>query len=692
VKEQRQKATDGLDADPMREMRERYERAVEADKTNRDLALEDLRFINIPGAQWDEKQRKARRGRPCYEFPILRSHTRQVANDQKKSRPAIKVRALKDATAKDAELRQGIIRNIESTSNADWAYDYAFDLLLAGGFGAWMVEARYSDDDGWDQDLAVEMIPDPLGCVWMDPDAKKPDSSDAKFAFVEESISEEEFKARYPNAKQVDFETLGRQYGEWFTKDHIRIAQYWRLVPVKKTLLLLSNGKTVDKAEVEAVLDEMAGQGITVVRERVCHSHKVMCSVVSGAEELEPETETVFHRIPIVTVYANRYWIDGKWVWCGMVRHSRDTQKLINYNVTTGQEVLAKQHKAVPLVTPKMLEGSGIKELWDSSSAADVPYLPYTPDPAMPQGPTYLIPPPIHAAFASYAQMAIDLLKATDGIFDASVGARTNETSGRAIMARQQEGDTATFDYQDALVKGKQSTGELLDRALDKVYDTPRQVRIIGKDGGEDFVKLYDEVPDEQSGQMVKVNDLSKGKYDVTVSVGASYDTQRMEFVETLTQLGQGNPAIAASLADLMVESMDFPKADEAAERLKLMLPPPIQQALAQKDQSPAVMQLQGQLQQVQQMAEQHIAELNQRLQQAEAKASSKVADELKAAIAQEQLRIDWFKAETDRLAMFQQAAHNNAQLDQAAQAQTFDQITQAQQSAAEADATEGGQ
>jgi hypothetical protein len=184
----------------------------------------------------------------------------------------------------------------------------------------------------------------------------------------------------------------------------------------------------------------------------------------------------------------------------------------------------------------------------------------------------------------------------------------------------------------------------------------------------------------------------------VTVSVGASYDTQRMEFVDALTQLGQGNPAIAAGVPDLIVGSMDFPKAEEAAERLKLLLPPPIQQAMAQKDQSPAVMQLQQQMQQMQQMAEEHIAGLQQEMQQATAKAQSKddaILRERNAAaqialdrfVAEQQAAREWFDAETKRLALFQKGAHKEADLEAQAQAQTQEQINADREAASGAQA-----
>ena len=663
--DRRKAAKDGGKPDAMKEMRERYDRAVEADQDNRDLAVEDLRFVTVPGNQWDDTQRKARKGRPCYEFPILRSHWRQVVNDQKKARPGIKIRPVEDGDVKGAELRQGLIRNIESVSNAERAYDSAFETLSATGMGAWRVSTRYSTDDAWDQDIVIDPIPDPLSSVWGDPDSKRPDGRDRQYLFVEETISRKEFERRFPDADLVSFESA-KDYGQWFGEDTVRIAEYWRLEPVTKTLVLLSDGRSVDRADLDdATLAQLQVEGITVQRERTVKTTKVVSSIVSGAEELDGPYESVFDRIPIVIIHANRHFIEGKWVWCGMVRFSRDPQKLLNYNFTTGQEVLAKQHKATPIVTPKMLEGAGVKALWDKSNTIDVPYLPISPDPQMPGGPSYLTPPPVHAAFAQFGQLAIDMLKASDGIFDASVGARSNETSGKAILARQQEGDTATFDYQDALGFGIQYTGEIILSALPKVYDTPRVVRVLGKDGAEDQVQLYQEGPNGE-----RLNDLSAGKYDVTVSTGPSYDTQRMEFVDALVQLSQGNPLIGQAVPDLIVGSMDFPKADEAAERLRLLLPPPVQQAMAQKDQSPAVVQLQGQLQQMQQVAQQQLGELQQRLQQAEAKASSKVADELKQQIAAEQLRIDWYEAETARLAVLQKdmAATRQVNLDAAAQ------------------------
>jgi hypothetical protein len=623
VKEPRKAAKEGGDSDPMKEMREQYDRATEMERPNRILGLDDLRFVAVPGNQWDDSAKKARKNRPCYEFPILRSHWRQVVNDQKKARPAIKVRGLRDATAEGAELRQGLIRNIESTCNAAYAYDSAFEMLVAAGMMAWRVRTKYSEDDGWEQDFVIEGIKDALNSVWM--------TEDGKHGFIEESIPRDEFKARWPDAEAVDFDSnTAAMYGDWFGQEDIRIAEWWRKVPVTKTICLLSDGRSMDGEDYAPIADELEAQGVTCVKQRKVQSHKVVSSIVSGKEELEGPFESVFHDIPIILKYANRHYIDGKWHWMGMVRPSRDPQKLLNYNFTAGQEALAKQHKSTPIVTPKMLEGKGVKAMWDNSNAADTPYLPITPDPQMPGGPVYLTAPPIHQGFTAMGQMSIDMLKASDGIYDASVGARSNETSGRAINARREEGDTATFDYQDKLAEGIQQTGELIGRALPAVYDTPRAVRILGKDGGEDWKQLYEEVVDQQTGQTKVINDLSAGKYDYTVTTGPSYDTQRMEFVDMLVQLSQGNPLVQQAVPDLIVGAMDFPKADEAAERLKLFLPPQVQQALSEgKDMPPEVQQAMNQVQQMGQQLQEQQAMLAEEAQK----------------VAQEKAQVDGAKA-----------------------------------------------
>lgn len=651
-------AKEGGDSLDIKSVREHYDLCVEAERDLREEAIADVRFVNVPGAQWEEAQKKKRGKRPCYEFNLLRQHCRQVTGDQRQARPSIKVRAVEDDDAEGAELRQGLIRNIEGQSNADRAYDSGFQWAAEGGFGAWRVTTEYSADDAWEQDIRIKEVRDPFA-VWFDPASVEYDRRDARFAFYEQRFPTEQFKTEHPDAQCVDFDSA-HEYGDWFGKDTVRVAEYWVKKPVTRTLCLLSDGRSVDKKEVEPVLDELAAEGVTVVREREVKTHKVCMYLVSGAEVLSGPHEWPGKFIPLVPVYGDLLHIEGRDVYSGIVRHAKDAARLNNYHMTTAMETVAKLPKAPYLVTPKMLEGQGVQSMWQKAATEDPLFLPYTPDPAAPNGRPVREPQPeFPVAMVQLAQVCNDLLKGVTGIHDASLGARSNETSGKAIIARQREGDTATYSYQDNLARSMRYTGEILLDLIPKVYDTERVVRILGVDGGEKYVKVNQEVIDNQTGQPFKVNDLSAGKYDVTVTVGPSFSTQRAEFQELMNTIFQSRPETFPLFGDLFFKALDAPQAQELSERAKFLLPPPLQKQMTEGKELPpeamlAMQQAEQQMQQAQeqmQMLQQAMAELQQeQAQTAEDKArieaqKAQIQADIKVAQAQLEAREAKFEA-----------------------------------------------
>lgn len=609
-------AKDGGDSLDMATVRERYDACTEHESDLRELSVADIKFANVPGEQWEEDQKRKRGKRPCYEFNVLRQHCRQVTGDQRQARPSIKVRAVEDDDADGAELRQGLIRNIEGQSNAERAYDTGFQFAAEGGFGCWRVVTEYSADDAWEQDIRIKEVRDPFA-VWFDPAAVEYDRRDAGFAFFEQSIPRDQFKAKYPKAQVIDFEG-NKDYGDWFKKDTVRVAEYWVKKPVTRTLLLLSDGRSVDADEITPVLDELEQQGIKVARERKVQTHKVCMYLVSGAEVLSGPHDWPGKFIPLVPVYGDLLHVDGRDVYSGLVRFAKDAARLNNYHMTTAMETVAKLPKAPYLVTPKMLEGKGVQRMWERAASEDPLFLPYTPDDKAPGGrPIRENNPEFPVAMVQLAQVCNDLLKGVTGIHDASLGARSNETSGKAIIARQREGDTATFSYQDNLARSIRYTGEILLDLIPKVYDTERVVRILGVDGGEKFVKINQAVFDQQQARQVIVNDLSAGKYDVTVSTGPSFSTQRAEFTELMNTIFQSNPQTFALFGDLFFKSLDAPQAQELAERAKFLLPPPLQQQMTQgKELPPEAMLAMQQAQQAMQEAQQQLQALQQAQQE----------------------------------------------------------------------------
>lgn len=650
----------------------------EADRDNRDLALEDIRFLHEPGNQYDKGQKDARGDRPCYEFNELRVKALRVINDMRANRPQGKVRAVEDGDKATADTREGLIRNIWSVSSGDNVTDYAADFQVSGGMGAWRVETYFDDDSGWTQDIRARAFANPF-CLWGDPAAKDPLKLDADDWIVSERISKKSYKARWPDAEVVSIDddtSFDDDDSDWYeTADDglVRICEYWYKEPVTRTLALLTDGATieVDKAG-KPVGDGLIPDGVTVKRTRSVKSHKIMMCITSGSAVLEPPTEWPGKYFPFIQVYGEWRVIDGKVTWHGLTRFSKDSQRLTNVTMTA----IAESVMSAPLshfwATPKQAEGH--LEAWKLAHKKLIPYLPYNVDEKAPGPPTRMGAADVPVALMEMRGIAADLMKGTSGIYDASVGAQSNETSGRAINARTRQGEIATFNFSDNMAKGVQHTWKILDDLIGKVYTGERSVRILGVDGSEKYVKVNSVVtgPD---GVAKKENDLSKGKFDVTYTVGPSFSTQRQEATEMYSQLGQAVPAVWTVAGDLIFKSMDLPYADQIAERLKLLLPEPIQKQMQSGAKIPpeaqaAMAQAEQAMQAVQQQG-QAVAEAMQKAagEQADAeKAKSEVKIEianLKAAQANFGKEVAEFQAQVATQALEQSGTDQSAMLQQ---------------------------
>ncbi|MHC2115336.1 portal protein [Stenotrophomonas geniculata] len=570
--------------DALAEMLKRRDLASEACVELYDKARDDVRFVTVPGAQWDEKL-KARRGdRPTYEFPKLASHVRQVVNEMRQNRPQGKVRGTEEGDAGLAEIMQGLCRNIESVSNADQAYDIGYDFAVKGGFGAWRICTDYLNDEDFEQDIFIEPIRNPFA-VKFDPAAIEIDRSDAGFAFVEELVSKDDFERRWPNASISDWED-NHDCVTWREKNQVLIAEYWYKDPIKVEMWALSNGAVVSVEELEKRAKDqgqptdaltlealLAAEGIAVTKRREVESHVVKMRMTNGNEWLTEPYEFPSKYIPIVPCWGNITSIDGQDYWFGMVRPSKDQQRLHNVHRTAAIEAVAKAPKAPFIVKQSWIKG--LERFWRNANSEDYPYLPVADSAdAMPQRATQA---EIPAALLQLSALDNEDIKANTGIYDASLGARSNETSGRGILARQQQGATATFNYIDNLAYAIRYTYKILVDMIPRVYDTPRVVRVLGPDGGEKWKQLYQSVVDPQTGQAITLNDLSKGKYDVTITVGPSFATQRMEAVDAFTTLlGQMGPGLPPPIASLMaysaIKNMDLPGMDDVDSAFRQIL------------------------------------------------------------------------------------------------------------------------
>jgi hypothetical protein len=610
--------------------RERWKRCVEADQENRRKAVEDLKFIHVPGEQWDAAIKSERGNRPSYEFNKLRVTIKRIVNDIRANRPQAKVRAVEDGDKDTASTLEGLCRNIWSVSDADSCVDIAAEYSVGAGMGAWRVVTEYSSDDAWDQDIRIEPIRNPLS-LWADPSSRDPMKRDAKFWFLESRMSKEAYTSKYGKVEAIEWE--GSEFDDsddWEDEESVRICEYWYQKPVVKTLALLSDGSTIDAENTPA--EALAGRA--VVRTRKVNTHQICMAIIGGGDKLvEKPTEWAGSKFPFVQIYGEYLYIDGKVHWFGLTRFAKDAQRAYNLERTLFIETEAKAPLDTDWATVTQAEGH--TEKWAEAHNKLYPYRLYNADPQAPGPPIRSPGAQVPPALALGMQISSEDIKSVTGIFDNSLGQKANEASGVAIRARQAQGEIATFNFADNVARGVRYTHELLVDLIPKIYDSERSIRILGADGAEQYAKVNSMGP---NGEVV--NDLSRGKYDVAVTVGPNMGTQRQEAAEVYMGLMQGNPGLFPVVGDLVVKTFDYPYSDEMAERLRVMAPPQIQQMLAQKEQQggkpldpraqAAMAQAEQMMQQVQQMG-QLVSQAEEELMQLKVEAEGEKAAAEKA-------------------------------------------------------------
>lgn len=619
------------DKDTIEEALDAFKRCEDAEQENRANWLDDFKFARL-GEQWPAEAKRQREldGRPCLTINRLPSFIRQVTNDARQNKPSIKCHPVdSEAKREVGEILDGLIRNIEYTSNADVAYDTALDHAVTGGFGYFRINTAYSHDDQWEQDIVIERVANPL-TIYGDVDSTAADSSDWNKAFVTDLLDKADFEKRYKGADCGEFEADDKQKDQsWFSGDKVRIAEYWTRESVPTTLIKLTDGTVLFEEQynnIKATLDEL---GIGIEGTRPTRSMKVTQRIITGSEVLETN-KWAGKYIPIIPVYGDEVMLEGKRHLLSLVRFAKDPQQMLNYWRTASTELVAMAPKT-PFVGPKGAFTSDAQK-WATANSKSHAYIEYD-GPQAPQRQPFAGPP---AGALQEALNASDDMKSIMGIYDASLGARSNETSGRAIMARQREGDVGTFNYIDNLSRAIRHAGRILVDLIPKVYEGPRVIRVLHVNGENESIPINQPLPpemlqkmqqeqqeknQEEAKELVTIYDVTAGKYDVTVEAGPSYTTQREEAAAQMIQFTQGNPQLMPLIGDLIAKNLDWPGADDIADRLKKMLPPPLQ------GKNPQAQQLQQQLQQMDGQAKEAVNTLQQQLQALQQQLNDKNAE-----------------------------------------------------------------
>jgi hypothetical protein len=561
-------------------IRDRFRVMSEADQENRRLALDDLKFANEPGAQWDSSMRKERGNRPCYEFNKCRINGKRVINEIRANRPQGKVRAVEGGDKKVAELYEGLCRNIANVSDFDTVTDQAAEYQVDAGMAAWRVVTEYSSESAFDQDILIKPFKNPF-CVFVDPGCQDVLKRDAEDWIITERISKRSFESRWPDAEPVQFEESVEfdDQDDWEDGESVRICEYWYKEPVEKEVWLIQgpNGPmAIDSTSDEAAA--LKAQGVTPIKTRPVRSYKIKMCIASGDSILE-EADWAGSQFPFVMVYGEYKVIDGEVKWWGLHRFAKDAQRSYNINRTSCDETVAGAPKEYFWATPDQAKGH--TDNWTEAHKKNFPFKLYNPDPktggAPPQRAGGVEVP---AALMALSEMAAQDLRDVTGLHEASFGMESGEKSGVALARKQNQGAIVTYNFPDNIAKGVRRTWEILIDLIPHIYDSERELRVIGADGAEDYAKVNALVMDPRTGQTIRVNDLTTGKYDVVVTVGPNFSTQRQEAAEIYGELGSRNPALMQVAGDLVFKALDLPYADEVAKRWQSILPPAIQQQL----------------------------------------------------------------------------------------------------------------
>lgn len=621
------------------EAQRRFRQCEEWESRARKLFLEDIKFSNADsdnGYQWPNDVRRNRDidQRPCLTINKTHQHNLQIINDAKQNKPRCKVNAVGNGANYEAsQIFEGIFRHIEYISNATVAYDTATSFQVQGGIGYWRVVTDYLGNDNFDQEIFIRRIKDPL-TVYLDPDINEVDGSDARYGFIFDDMPIDEFRAAYPEYRDMATNTaLGNSIG-WIDKNHIRIAEYYRRTENKDQLVSFTDPITGQAAQFRrkdipaSWIDGIIDAPSTRIRE--IKTWKVEWFLIIG-DEIAERRDWAGEYVPIVRVIGEETIINGELDRKGHTRCLRDPQRIYNYWSSSAVEHVALQSKT-PFIAPAAAI-ENLEEYWKTANTENHSVLPYNSrdDDGNPiDMPQRAQPPVMASAYVQGMQIAQQEMSMVSGQYDAQFGQKSNEVSGVAIQERQRKGENATYHFIDNLAIAIRFTGKIMIDLIPKIYDTPRILRIIGEDGEEQHVQLdpsaqqaYQKHESKEQDAVAAIFNPKVGRYGVEADIGPAYATQRQEAFNAISQILTGDPQLTGLIGDILFKAADFPMADEIAERLERMVPP---QAKGEGV-PPAVTQLQQQLQHTQKLMVDMAQELGEERLRLKAKDAQKEID-----------------------------------------------------------------
>ena len=599
---------DDYESGVIEEAKEFLRFCAENDSNNRVEALDDLKFAG--GDQWPVEIQNSRllESRPYLTINKIDAYCRQIANQQRQQRPRMVAHGMNtESDEKVAEVITGILRHIENQSDADAAYDNAFEFAVRMGWGYWRILYDFPRPDSMEQEIYVKRIENPF-MVYFDPNSNEPDGSDAEKCLITEVISKESFRKMYPGADDgggFNPRGTGDSQSEWITKEDIRIAEYFYTEHIRTKLYLLSDGTTCFEDEKPSEV-MMQDAGVYVVSKRETIKKQIKWCKLTGMQVLE-QRDWPGRYIPVVPVYGQQLIVDSKKKKFGLTRMAKDPQRMYNFWSTALTESVALAPKAKFLLAEGQDEGHEME--WNTANIKSMPVLRYKQTDSegrIAPVPTRIQPEPPPTGMVTALQGLNSDLMAVVGIYDPAQLPQGMQ-SGKALNGQQQQTDMTNFHYYDNLTRSIRQSGRICLDLIPHIYSNERVMRIIGADGKGELVNINQKTQDAEGVDRV-LNDVTTGEYDIVMETGPGYASKRQEAVDSMMTLLTADPNLMQTAGDLVFRNMDFPGADIIADRLaaanplaqvdeKADIPPQVQMQLKQSQM--VIQQLQQQIQQM---------------------------------------------------------------------------------------------
>lgn len=519
-------------------------------------ATNDLYFSRV--SQWDDWLSDYTTLQYRGQFDVVRPVVRKLVAEMRRNPIDVLFRPKDGADPNSADVLMGMYRTDMRHNTAKISVNIAVREQIEAGVGAWRLITEYEDQDPTSNNQVIRRVPIHEACthvVW-DSNSKQMDKSDAMHCTVINAMSRDGWKAfsekngfdedEIPSFQNPDMNWLF----PWLTSDVVYVGEYYEVEEKKETVFIYQDPLTGEpvsyfQRDIKDVIDELADKGMIKVAEKKVKRRRVYKSIITCTTILKDREPIAGEHIPIVPVYGEWSFAGDKEVYEGVVRLTKDGQRLRNMIMSFNADIVARTPKKKPIFWPEQIEGYEymyggnddypyyLLNRTDENNG-DLPVQPisYMENPEVPQANAYML----EAATNSVSQVA------TMGV-DAE--AANGQVAFDTVNQLNMRADLETYVFQDNLATAMRRDGEIYQSMVNDIYDVPRQVMMTLEDGTEKQVQLLTQAVDYQTGTVVTLNDI-RGRYECYTDTGPSFQSMkeqnRAEIQELLAKVPPGTP------------------------------------------------------------------------------------------------------------------------------------------------------